>query len=375
MHEIASFALLKNDLQLLSFSLKEHLFLRRQPTGTIPVDDPEIRKILIRVFHELGSPQLREFYSIGTLTDGFARTLIWLLRDFPILLVDPSDPDLKQIAAPFFRRFFQNSDALLRSLDEQNTKLKERKYPVQVQMEEDRLPMFQIEELERKPVPRGTDLSAYPENLSPSALLRPLFQDYLFPTLAYVGGPAEIAYFAQNHEWYRILEIDQPSLKARASLTLIPPATRSFLDSRRLEPSEIYLQEDTLIDALLDHEGMKQTRNEIRNLEDTLKTAFVSIHEGAMKIDPTLEKSLKTSSRKMKYQLQKMERKAFLAAKRKNVVLAEQIRKAKNVIYPDDKLQERYLNMLSFHSRLPEMIHQIYAQIQWDAQGHQYIDL
>jgi uncharacterized protein YllA (UPF0747 family) len=130
-----------------------------------------------------------------------------------------------------------------------------------------------------------------------------------------------------------------------------------------------------LIDALLDHEGMKQTRNEIRNLENTLKTEVESIRQHAMKIDPTLEKSLRTSARKMKYQLQKMERKAFLAAKRKNVLLAEQIRKAKNVIYPEEKLQERYLNVFSFTSRLPEMIHQVYAQIQWDAQGHQYIDL
>jgi len=375
MHEIASFALLKEDLGLLAFSLKEHLFLRRQPTGTIGVDDPEIRKILIRVFHELKLTEPRQFYSAGTLTNGFARTLMWLLKDFPILLVDPSDPALKRIAKPFFQGFFQRAEDLLGALGRQNEDFKERNYPVQVQMEDGRLPMFQIENHERIPVSRGSDLSDKPETLSPSALLRPLFQDFLLPTLAYVGGPAEIAYFAQIHDWYPIMEIDQPAVRARASLTLIPPATRNFLNARGLEPHEIYLEDDTLIDALLDHEGMKQTRNEIRNVENTLKTSLGSIQARAMSIDPTLEKSLRTSARKMEYQLQKMERKAFLAAKRKNVLLAEQIRKAKNVIYPDEKLQERYLNIFSFGSKLPELIPQIYEKIQWDAQQHQYVDL
>jgi len=142
-----------------------------------------------------------------------------------------------------------------------------------------------------------------------------------------------------------------------------------------LKPHEIYLQEDTLIDALLDHEGMKETRNEIRNLGNTLQTALNAIQTKAMSIDPTLKKSLHMSGRKMEYQLQKMERKAFLAAKRKNVLLAEQIRKARNVIYPNEKLQERYLNAFSFSSRLPELIQQLYGQIRWQVKAHQYIDL
>jgi uncharacterized protein YllA (UPF0747 family) len=375
LHEISSFSLLKQDLNLLPFSLKEHLFLRRQPTGTVACDDHEIRMILLRAFQEIQRPEPREFYSKGTLTSGFARTLLWLLKDFPILMIDPSDPDLKRIATPFFEKFFDRSEKLTTGLKEQNARLKEQKYPVQVQMEEDRLPLFKIENNERIPIGRGNHASWEVEKLSPSALLRPIFQDYLFPTVAYVGGPAEIAYFAQLHPWYGEMEIDQPSLHPRASITLVPPVTRSFLESAHLKPEELYLQEDTLIDALLDHEGMKQTRKEIRNLENTLKTSWKTIQEKALTIDPTLEKNLQTAERKMEYQLQKMERKAFLAAKRKNILLAEQIRKAKNVIYPDEKPQERYLNIFSFASRLPEMIHQIYEQIQWDAKAHQYVDL
>lgn len=374
LNEISSFALLKQNHDLLQFSLKEHLFLKRQPAGTVRTDNEEIRKILIRVFQEIKRPEVKSFYSDTRLSDAFARTLLWLLRDFPILLVDPSDPALKKIGTPFFEKLVDKVNYLLELLQQQNSRLKERKYPVQVQMEADRLPLFKIQHQERLPVKLGeTDLK--PETLSPSALLRPLFQDYIFPTAGYIGGPAEIAYFAQMHPWYEAMEIPQPALFPRVSLTLIPPATRSFLNMSGLKPEEIYLQEDTLVDALLDHEGMKNARKELKNLQNVLKTSLEKIQKEIVSIDPTLEKGLYTAFRKMEYQIQKMERKAFLAAKRKNLTLAEQIRKAKNVIYPDEKPQERYLNVFSFAMRLPELIQQVYDQIQWDAKAHQWIDI
>ncbi|MCI0412641.1 bacillithiol biosynthesis cysteine-adding enzyme BshC [bacterium] len=317
---------------------------------------------------------MKSFYTDTTLSHAFARTLLWILRDFPILIVDPSDPSLKRIASPFFEKLVDKVNYLLGILQQQNWRLKDQKYPVQVQMEEDRLPLFKIQDEERIPVKRGeTDLK--PELLSPSALLRPLFQDYIFPTVGYVGGPAEIAYFAQLHPWYEAMEITQPSLFPRVSITLIPPATRSFLEMSRLKPEEIYLHEDTLVDALLDHEGMKKARKELRDLENVLKTSLQKTKTEIVSIDPTLEKGLLTGFRKMEYQIRKMERKAFLAAKRKNLMLAEQIRKAKNVIYPDEKVQERYLNIFSFAMKLPELIQQVYDQIQWDAKAHQWIDM
>jgi len=185
LNEIASFALLKQNHDLLQFSLKEHLFLKRQPAGTVKTDNEEIRKILIRAFQEIKRQEVKSFYSGTTLSHAFARTLLWLLRDFPILIVDPSDPYLKNIASPFFDKLVDKVNYLLDVLHRQNSRLKERKYPVQVQMEEDRLPLFKIQNQERIPVKRGeTDLK--PETLSPSALLTS------FPRLDTSVGPQKL---------------------------------------------------------------------------------------------------------------------------------------------------------------------------------------
>ncbi len=375
-HEIANFALLKPDFEIQNFSLKEHFFLNRQPTGSVSVGNPEIRKILLRALSEIKAPRLKEYYSSGTLAQAFAKTLLWLLENFPILIVDPSDPELKRLAVPFFAKFFERKHRMMELLREQNERLKARHYPVQVKMEENTLPLFLIQNGERSHMTLDTPTVAIaPEALSPSALLRPLFQDFLFPTLAYVGGPAEIAYFAQLHPWYQAMDLKQPRLLSRASVTLLPAATKTFLDSKKLKPEEFFIREDILLDALLNSRSLNSIRAEIRQLNETVSQGLDKIKNIAEEIEPTLRKSIETSERKVRYQIQKMEKKAFFAAKRKDQILFQQVRSAKNVIYPDEKLQERHINIFSFASRLPELVNEVYEKIELPAKGHQWIEI
>lgn len=375
-HEIMSFGLLKNNFDVLKFSLKEHYFLQRQPTGQIPVNNKEVRKILLRALNEISVPQISKFYSNGTLTEAFARTLLWLLKDFPILLLDPSDPALKKLAAPFFKKFFDQSDDLLALLGRQNETLHSLNYPAQVNMDADQLPLFIIQNGERIAVNKNSLQPDIPvENLSPAALLRPLFQDYVLPTATYIGGPAEIAYFAQLHPWYEALEVKQPPVLPRASMTLLPQATVRFLQTFKLTPDEIYLPEDTLADALIQHSGLDRIKTAARTMAAIAQEKIKEMQTEAEKVDPTLAKAIGTAGSKIQFQTQKMEHKALLAVKRKNLELLDRIRKAKNVIYPEEKLQERFLNIFSFRERLLELIHEVHDKIDASATAHQWIEI
>jgi bacillithiol synthase len=375
-HEVMHFGLLKSDYELLNFSLKEHYFLQRQPTGQIPVSHKEVRKILLRALNEISVPQISKFYSTGTLTQAFARTLLWLLKDFSILLLDPSDPSLKKLATPFFKKFFDKSDHVLSLLNRQNERLHSLNYPAQVNMDQDQLPLFVIRDGERIPVKKNSlppDTAV--ENLSPAALLRPIFQDYLLPTAAYIGGPAEIAYFAQLHPWYEALDVKQPPVLPRASITLLPQATVRFLQLSNLTPDEIYLPEDTLADVLIQHSGLDRIKTAARTLAATAQERIKEMQTEAEKVDPTLAKAFVTAGSKIQFQTQKMERKALLAVKRKNIELLDRIRKAKNVIFPDEKLQERHLNIFSFREKLPELIHEVHDKMDVKATAHQWIEI
>jgi uncharacterized protein YllA (UPF0747 family) len=375
-HEVMNFGLLKGDFELIKFSLKDHFFMKREPTGQIPVNHAEVRKILLRAIREINIPDVSNFYSNGTLTDGFARTLVWLLKDFPIVMLDPSDAKLKQLASPFFEKFFTKSSELQNLLENQNEVLRSRNYPTQVKMEEDQLPLFLIDGGERNQCKKnGIPPNTPVEKLSPSALLRPIFQDYLLPTAAYIGGPAEIAYFAQMHSWYEALGVEQPPVLPRASVTLLPAATVRFLQSSDLTPEEIYLAEDTLADVLIQHTGLDQIRTSVRALAATAEEKIKIIQAEAEKVDPTLAKAIATAGSKIQFQTKKIEHKALLAVKRKNLELLNKIRKAKNVIYPDEKLQERYLNIFSFRDRLPDLIHEVHDKVDVYAPAHQWIEI
>ena len=375
-HEVMNFALLRSDFELLSYSLKEHFLLSRQPTGSVLTTHDEVRKILIRAFAEVKQSQIKEYYSRGNLAEAFAKTLLWVLKGFPILMVDPSDPELKQLAVPFFDRFFDRCDLLLDLLRKQNDSLQARHYPVQVKTDEGTLPLFYLNGEDRRHVQRTDSYRSLPvEKLSPAALLRPLMQDYLFPTLAYVGGPAEIAYFAQLHPWYKAMEIQQPWLIPRASITLLPVGTRNFLKSRNLSPQELFLKEDILLDALLNSAELVKIKTEIKKLEESVSGHMGHLKATGADIDPTLRKSLDTVERKLNYQFKKIERKSIFAARRKSDLLYQQLRRARNVIYPGEKMQERYLNIFSFSSRLPDLTREVYEKIDTEAKGHQWIDI
>ena len=375
-HEIMHFSLLREDYELVQFSLKEHLFLKRQPTGAVPANDEEVRKILLRAFREIALPEVKKFYSTGTLAEAFARTLLWLLKDQPVLILDPSDPELKRLAAPFFERFFQEKTRLMEALRSQNERLERENFPVQVKMEENHLPLFYLEGSDRLHV-RDDDAAAKlpPEKLSPSALLRPLFQDYLLPTLAYFGGPAEIAYFAQLHPWYEIMQIEQPPVLPRASISLVPTRIKKFLESKNLKPEELFLKDEVLMDALIRNQEWDETRAAVKSLKEEINQHLEKIKSNAEKIDATLKKSVETAERKVNYQIQKLERRTFLALARKNQTLAEQIRKAKNVLYPEERLQERSLNIFSFASRLPYLMEEVRDKMDIEAKGHQWIEI
>ena len=113
----------------------------------------------------------------------------------------------------------------------------------------------------------------------------------------------------------------------------------------------------------------------MKSLKEEINQHLEKIKSNAEKIDATLKKSVETAERKVNYQIQKLERRTFLALARKNQTLAEQIRNAKNVLYPEERLQERSLNIFSFASRLPYLMEEVRDKMDIEAKGHQWIEI
>ena len=191
-----------------------------RPTGAIPIEAPPIDQLKDAIgtfpYAEEVISLVREAYPLGvTFGAGFQAILQSLLGKYGLLFVDPLDPAIRQMAAPLLREAVRQDEQLHHKLLERNSELEQAGYHAQVHVEPKTSLVFLLEGGRRITLRRqngdyvskerrysASELMDRAEHLSPNALLRPVIQDYVLPTLAYVGGPAELAYLAQSQVLY-----------------------------------------------------------------------------------------------------------------------------------------------------------------------------
>jgi bacillithiol biosynthesis cysteine-adding enzyme BshC len=206
-------------------------------------------------------PLFRAHYRPGQMLAGaFAAVLAAIFSDDGLVVFDPRNPTVAKIAAPMYRRLLSDSDAIATALLEQTQALQQAGFDVQVHVRASS-PLFffhrdsaegqrfRLERHESGYCLVGTDevveaqqllriLESEPLRFSSSALLRPILQDHLFPAAAYVGGPAEVSYFAQLPPLYRIFQLPMPLIVPRARFRCIEARARALLDKLHLHPSD-----------------------------------------------------------------------------------------------------------------------------------------
>ncbi len=192
------------------------------------------------------------------LSDSFARLLSKLFESEGLVLVDPSDPRLRRLGMPRLAAELSFPSPATEAARAATKELAARGYPAQVALRDDRLNMFfgraerfrlrcgssgfQIGHRSERIDAAGlrSSFHAALEQFSPNVLLRPLYQDALFPTVAYVAGPSEIAYFAQLKPVYSRFEMPMPVIYPRTSITLVNARARSLLAGSGLRIEDVW---------------------------------------------------------------------------------------------------------------------------------------
>jgi bacillithiol synthase len=194
-------------------------------------------------------------------------------------------------------------------------------------------------------------IESAPETLSANVLLRPVVQDSLLPTAAYIGGPAEIVYFAQAEVVYRRLGVRMPAIVPRAGFTLVEPAIARLLKKYHLEIGDLFRGRQRVRAAMerqyLSRGLAQQFTRGGKNLNRVLK----NLRRPLGILDLSLGGALNTAERKMLYQFEKLRGKAGRAANFRTGVLDRHERALLDALYPHRELQERTLNLLPFLAR------------------------
>jgi bacillithiol biosynthesis cysteine-adding enzyme BshC len=337
---------------------------------------------------------LRESYTEGeTFSNAFAKLYTRIFAEQGLILLDPADPELHRAAVPLFVEALHRSAELDQAVLERNRELQTAGYHEQVKVTRESTPLFALIDGTRVPVHRknGTyaieterlsgeemeqRLAAAPENFSANVLLRPVLQDYWLPTLAYIGGPAEVAYFAQAAVLYEKLLGRITPILPRMSATLIGPRIERLLLKYEVELPELFHGECQLRDCLAARSLPPELKHNFELARRAIQVNLQRISTSLQKLDPTLMEAAERAASKMRYQVDRLEKRAAQAELRRSEVLARHAAQIENALYPNKSLQEREIAALHFYgSHGPELINRLIESAQTRCPEHKVLRL
>lgn len=317
----------------------------------------------------LAAAYLRESYAEGaSFSDAYAKLYARLFGEHGLILLTPSDAELHRIATPLFADAAGRAAELDEAVLARNRELLAAGYHQQVKVTGESTPLFALVDGARVPVHRangqfkiqreivsGAELqrriAAAPEQFSANVLLRPVLQDYWLPTLAYVGGPAEIAYFAQAAAVYEKLLGRVTPIVPRMSATLVEPRIERLLTKYQVDLPELFHGECRLRDCLAAHSLPPELKQNFEDARGAVDEAMKRLSASLRKLDPTLVEAAARAASKMQYQVNRLEKRAAQAELRRTEIIARHATQIENSLYPKKTLQEREIAGLYFHAK------------------------
>jgi len=330
---------------------------RQRPVGGIVLEQPPVEALASAIagfpHGEEVAAAVREAYPPGvTMGAGFRALLAHLLRKLDLLFLDPLDPAVRRIGAPLVAEALGAAAELKSKLLERNRALEAAGYHAQVHLEAKTSLFFLLENGERVPLRRKdsefAELRDRAAEISPNALLRPVMQDYLLPTVAYIGGPAELAYLAQSQVIYDQLLGRMPVVTSRSSYTLLEPRAAKLLGRYHLSVPDTFVNEEALKEKIAGVLVPDAVERAFADALDGIAHNIECLHGELERFDHTLAASLEKSRGKMIYQLEKTRRKIERETMQRDRRAMEDAGYLSALLFPHRHLQERFYSILPF---------------------------
>ena len=368
------------------------------PVGTIRFGS-EVESVIEAATGLLGPSAiadfLREAYRPGeTFGSAFARLFARLFADWGVILLDAADPELHVIAEPIYQAAIERASELDDALLARGKELDAAGYHQQVKVTPSSTLLFTLRNGARVPVHRHVNASAdfliederisqadllrriksSPQEFSANVLLRPVIQDYLLPTLAYVGGAAEVAYFAQVGVVYDGLLGRVTPIVPRLSATIVEQKPKALLERYGLSLVDLFLGPEKVRELMASRTLPQELQTAFDQAEASLQKSLDAVRESLARLDPTLVDSATNAASKMHHQLTQLRARAARAELRHVEVLSRHADLLCNALYPSKVLQEREIGGAYFIARQgTEFLRGLYDTIHTDCLDHQVI--
>jgi bacillithiol synthase len=403
--EVAKAELIGRDCQLKNVEVTNVMHREGQPVGHVVVDD-SMTALVDHLFELLPNSEfaadmkalVKDAWQPGRgYAESFATMMTSLLGRYGLIFLDPLDPELKKLAAPLYSEAAQRAPEIAAAIEKRSSELESAGYHAQVLATANSFPLFlHDEEGARHAVVRvengkyktkvieqeytaeelATLARDTPDKFSPNVTLRAVVQDYLLPTIAYYGGAAEIAYFAQTAEVYRVLERPATPILPRSSLTMIERHTGRTLERYGLTLKDFFEGLEPVIKRVVEEHLGADTAKLFANTEENVNHELDRLRQDLESIDPTLASALETGRKKINYQLEGLRSRFVRAQMERDEAVHRQLQRAFDQLYPNKDLQERHINITSLLARHGTyVIEWIFNAINLGSSEHQIVKL
>jgi uncharacterized protein YllA (UPF0747 family) len=337
--EVATLSLPKRDpkqqLDLMTFRARHPS--SKMAVGALPV--PEELTLALIEYLDIPRPKwLREGI---TFRDSFAE-LIASAVDGKFILVDALLPELRRAGAPLFDGILTNWDRIQNALDVRAEELTKAGYAPQVvpRPGEAHTLLFDLDEDGRRNLIDSPKTLPPPERTSTSALTRPLLQDFVLRPDLFVGGPSEVAYYAQIAPLHELLNVPMPRVALRAHELLAPKRLARTVERYDIKPEEIFGGTDAVL-ATREPAGVAEIKAIAEKAKRALAVDMTRIGEIGLPAEHALARAINRSIGHIEFHFGKLTERAIRGLARKDRERYAAVRELVATLVPDGAPQDR----------------------------------
>jgi len=369
----------------------------------LDIDHNQLEKWLEQVFQAYGETaytknlleQLKMVAKTSqTLVDFFAGLIHQLFGKHGLVLLDSGDSRLRKLEAKYFKAMIDHNQGIASGVVDQLNKLEKNGYNVQLDQSIDSMNLFINDKNERillyhvqeetygnkakSMITTKADLyevaEHHPEQLSNNVVTRPLMQEMLLPTLAFIGGPGEIAYWSALSPAFHELSLEMPPVLLRHRLVLVDRKTMQWIDQKELDlltilSKDFYKEKEAWLDA--------QHQWDVEGTFNTVKENVLAVYDPlsglAKEVDPHLEKLSNKNCHLVVKQLEYMKQAIKRNIEQKHAVELSKFERVKASLFPSDSPQERMWSVYYFMNYVGDDIVDRLLETSFPFEGRPYV--
>jgi bacillithiol biosynthesis cysteine-adding enzyme BshC len=390
----------KNDIQIFNYGQEIPEDEVRGSVGFMKIDE-SINKLFEEITQNIRNTEftpdlfynLKSFYTTDkTLKEAFRELIFWLFDKYGLIIFDPQDKKIKEMMVPIFKKeltdFRKHTETMVSVSAEledlYHAQVKVRPVNLFYNTEGGRFLLDPVDgefRLHKKRKRFSYEelinlMDTEPENFSPNVLLRPVCQDYVLPTAFYIGGPSEIAYFAQVIPLYDFFNVHAPVIYPRSSATILEKNIGSIIEKYNLSVNQIFWEPEALKEHVIASLSDVTIENIFGDAKEKVDIALDQLKEKLFDFDKTMSDAGTKYRQKILNYLEEFRGKAIDSQKRKHETTLRQIDKLSSTLFPNGTLQEREINFVYFVNKYgPDILDKIFDEIEINKFEHQIINI